>query len=52
VSRIRWNFAKFLIDRQGRVAARFGSSTSPKSLTGRIEALLGPACVAGPKPQI
>ena len=42
VSRIRWNFAKFLIDKEGRVAARFGSSTAPKALKARIEALLGP----------
>jgi len=43
VSRIRWNFAKFLIGREGNVVGRFGSSTSPKSLAGKIEALLGEA---------
>lgn len=41
ISRIGWNFAKFLIDREGRVAGRFGSSTAPGALTARIESLLG-----------
>jgi glutathione peroxidase len=41
ISRIRWNFAKFLVDREGRVVGRYGSSTSPKRLAGRIEELLG-----------
>lgn len=40
VSRIRWNFAKFLVDREGRVVGRFGSSTAPKALAGRVEELL------------
>jgi glutathione peroxidase len=38
---IRWNFAKFLVDRKGNVVGRFGSSTSPAKLAGKIEALLG-----------
>lgn len=39
---IKWNFEKFLIDREGRVAARFPSSVTPQSaeLTGAIEAAL------------
>jgi glutathione peroxidase len=41
ISRIRWNFAKFLLDREGNVVGRFGSSTSPKALAGKIEELLG-----------
>lgn len=28
---IQWNFAKFLIDRQGRVVARFAPTTAPAS---------------------
>jgi glutathione peroxidase len=39
--RIRWNFTKFLLDRKGNVVERFGSAKTPKSLTPRIEALLG-----------
>jgi glutathione peroxidase len=38
--RVWWNFTKFLVDREGRVVARFGSSRAPRSLTGRIESLL------------
>lgn len=37
---IKWNFTKFLLDREGRVVGRFGPSTTPGSLAGRIEALL------------
>jgi glutathione peroxidase len=37
---IRWNFTKFLVDRQGAVVARFGSSTIPASIEPRIAALL------------
>jgi glutathione peroxidase len=29
--KITWNFNKFLIDREGRIAARFGSRTDPES---------------------
>jgi glutathione peroxidase len=36
---IKWNFTKFLVDREGRVAGRFGPSTTPESLASRIEAL-------------
>jgi glutathione peroxidase len=38
--RIKWNFTKFLIDRQGRVAGRYAPSTNPKALASAIEALL------------
>jgi glutathione peroxidase len=39
---IRWNFTKFLADRNGRVIARFGSSVAPESaeLVNAIEAAL------------
>jgi len=40
---IRWNFTKFLIDRGGRVVARFGSATKPERLAAKIERLLGEA---------
>jgi glutathione peroxidase len=38
--RIRWNFTKFLVDREGNVVERFGSSTAPRALAGKIESLL------------
>jgi glutathione peroxidase len=37
---IKWNFTKFLIDRQGGVAGRFPPTATPASLEGAIEALL------------
>jgi len=40
---IRWNFTKFLVDRAGKVVARYGPSTRPEELTAGIENLLGPA---------
>ena len=38
--RIKWNFTKFLVDRTGRVVARFAPSTKPHDLAPRIEQLL------------
>ncbi|MGN7360170.1 glutathione peroxidase [Paenibacillus sp. SAF-054] len=37
---IKWNFTKFLIDRQGNVVERFESPVSPLDLESAIEALL------------
>jgi glutathione peroxidase len=37
---IKWNFTKFLIDRQGRVIARYAPTTTPESLIKDIEPLL------------
>lgn len=37
---VKWNFTKFLVDRQGLVIGRFGPTTEPKSLTKAIEAAL------------
>ena len=37
---IKWNFTKFLVDRQGRVVGRFRPSTAPLALAPRIEELL------------
>ncbi|MCL6593458.1 MAG: glutathione peroxidase [Alicyclobacillus sp.] len=41
---IEWNFAKFLIDRNGRVVKRYAPQTKPEELTGDIEALLAAPC--------
>jgi glutathione peroxidase len=38
--RISWNFAKFLVDRAGRVAARYSPATRPETLRPAIERLL------------
>ncbi len=37
---IKWNFTKFLIDRQGRTVRRYAPNATPESLEGDIEALL------------
>lgn len=37
---LKWNFTKFLIDRQGKVAGRYPPTVTPESLTREIEALL------------
>jgi glutathione peroxidase len=37
---IKWNFTKFLVDRQGEVVARHAPTTTPKALTTEIETLL------------
>jgi glutathione peroxidase len=39
-SAIKWNFTKFLVDRSGKVAARYAPTTTPESLKEKIEALL------------
>jgi len=39
-SRIRWNFAKFLIDSNGVPVKRFSPATKPEQLVGDIERLL------------
>jgi glutathione peroxidase len=38
---IKWNFTKFLIDREGNVVQRYGSSTKPETLEDPIRRLLG-----------
>ncbi len=38
--KIKWNFTKFLIDRDGRPHKRYSSSTKPEKLVREIEALL------------
>ena len=37
---IKWNFTKFLIDREGNVLDRYAPSTTPESLESDIEAAL------------
>jgi len=37
---IKWNFTKFLVDRNGKVIERYGSSTKPEELEEDIEKLL------------
>ncbi|ASK87841.1 glutathione peroxidase [Sphingorhabdus sp. SMR4y] len=39
-SRIKWNFTKFLVDREGNVVARHGPAVKPEQLKSEIEALL------------
>jgi glutathione peroxidase len=38
---IKWNFTKFLIDREGKVRARFAPTTKPEDVIKDIEAALG-----------
>jgi glutathione peroxidase len=37
---IKWNFTKFLVDRDGTVVGRFAPATKPEALRGAIEKLL------------
>jgi len=37
---IKWNFTKFLIDRDGQVVKRFGSISKPEAIASDIEKLL------------
>ncbi|WP_027283166.1 glutathione peroxidase [Rubritepida flocculans] len=39
-SGIKWNFTKFLLDREGRVRGRFPPTTTPAALAKEVEALL------------
>lgn len=38
--RVKWNFTKFLVGRDGRVLARFGPAAKPESLADKIEKAL------------
>ena len=38
--RIKWNFAKFLIDREGNVVSRYGSMSKPEAIEPDVEKLL------------
>jgi glutathione peroxidase len=35
-SKIKWNFTKFLVDREGKVIDRFGPATTPASIEKKI----------------
>jgi glutathione peroxidase len=37
---IKWNFTKFLIDKEGKVVSRYAPATSPDSIARDIESLL------------
>jgi glutathione peroxidase len=37
---IKWNFTKFLVDRAGKVTARYAPMIAPQQLEADIEALL------------
>ncbi|MBX9809320.1 glutathione peroxidase [Candidatus Gracilibacteria bacterium] len=37
---IKWNFAKFLVDREGNVVDRYAPTTTPLSIKGDIEKLI------------
>ncbi len=38
---IKWNFTKFLVNREGKVVERYGSTTKPEQIEADIEAALG-----------
>jgi glutathione peroxidase-family protein len=37
---IKWNFTKFLVDKQGNVVERYSSTAKPNSIAPKIEELL------------
>jgi len=37
---IKWNFTKFLTDREGRVIARYSPQTEPEAIKADIEKLI------------
>ena len=39
-SNIKWNFTKFLVDREGNVVGRFASNITPEKLDAKVAALL------------
>ena len=39
-NKIKWNFTKFLVDREGNVVERFGSAVKPEKIDAKIAALL------------
>ncbi len=45
-SRIKWNFTKFLVGRDGQVIARYSPTTSPENLTSDLEKALSTAVAA------
>jgi glutathione peroxidase len=45
-NKIKWNFTKFLVGRDGQVIARYAPTTGPDKLSGDIEKALGQALAA------
>jgi glutathione peroxidase len=45
-SRIKWNFTKFLVGRDGRVIARYAPTTTPDQLRADVEKALREARAA------
>ncbi len=39
-SKIKWNFTKFLVDREGNVVERFAPTDKPESIDGKVAELL------------
>ncbi len=39
-SKIKWNFTKFLVDKQGNVIERFAPTTKPEDIEAKIKSLL------------
>jgi glutathione peroxidase len=39
-SKVKWNFTKFLVDKEGNVVGRFGPTETPAALDGKIADLL------------
>ncbi|XP_022155674.1 probable glutathione peroxidase 5 [Momordica charantia] len=40
-SRIKWNFTKFLVDKEGRAIKRYGTTTTPLAIEADIKEVLG-----------
>ncbi|KAH8117880.1 glutathione peroxidase [Phellopilus nigrolimitatus] len=40
LTRIKWNFEKFLVDKNGKVVQRWASTTSPDAIDAEVEKLL------------
>ncbi|OWM66642.1 hypothetical protein CDL15_Pgr010293 [Punica granatum] len=40
-SRIKWNFTKFLVNKEGQVIKRYGPTTSPLAIEADIKKALG-----------
>ena len=37
---LKWNFTKFLVDREGNVVDRFGSATTPEKIDAKVKELI------------
>lgn len=48
--KIKWNFTKFLVDREGAVVGRYAPATQPAELAAPIEKLLESAGILSPLP--